>query len=268
MFWCQLLTWPDNIVCLASDYAGHWKAWKPLVYSFVAHAIPCSSLAFTATYLLMWVLNILSKVRWAGQEIYHRAKQRCMALLHSMLRGVTSSSHVYCTFVLVLGGCSCVVRKLRSWKLVLQAKQEAEEDARAAERAQQQAQAAIKAQEEARAARQAEEEAQAILTAKEEARAARQAEEEAQAALKAEQQARAALQAELEAQNVLRAEEAARAARQAEEEAVVAQQAKAQAEVNMFGYHYVTCYHVCICTLMEFPCAVHRCYWQRHVWKQ
>jgi len=148
--------------------------------------------------------------------------------------------------VLLLARCSCVSGILEG-KLVLQAKQQAEEDARAAERAQQQAQAAIKAQEEARAARQAEEEAQAILSAKEEARAARQAEKEAQAALKAEQQARAALQAEMEAQSALRAEEAARAARQAEEEAMAAQQAKAQAEVSMLGYHYVTCYHICFC---------------------
>ena len=158
-----------------------------------------------------------------------------------------SSTHVYCMFS-HLCRCLLVVSVLSGsleGNMVLQAKQQAEEDARAAQRAQQQAQAAVKAQEEARAARQAEEEAQAILSAKEEARAARQAEEEAQAALKAEQQARAALQAELEAQSALRAEEAARAARRAEEEAMAAQQAKAQAEVNM---HYVTCSHVCICT--------------------
>ncbi len=174
-------------------------------------------------------------------------QSQAIALLHSVLSGFTSST---CMFA-HLCGCMLVAAVLSGnlqRKLVLQAKQQAEEDARAAERAQQQA--AIKAQEEARAARQAEEEAQAILAAKEEARAARQAEGEAQAALKAEQQARAALQAELEAQSALRAEEAARAAHRAEEEALAAQQAKAQAEVSMFGYHCVTCYHVCMSTTL------------------
>ncbi len=177
---------------------------------------------------------------------------RCATWCYKLITCIVYTS----TFVLVVVGCSCV-SGISEGKLLLQAKQQAAEDARAAERAQQQAQAAIKAQEEARAARQAEEEAQAILSAKEEARAARKAEEEAQAALKAEQQARAALQAELEAQSALRAEEAARAARRTGEEAVAAQQAKAQAEVNILAVtmSLVTMF-ASAPLLLGLPCAV------------
>ena len=219
MFWCQLMTWPNNVVYLALDHC--WPATEWL--KFCCHTALCHC-------------NVSADVSVTFFEKGQTGRSRNVSRSQAMLYGLVTqcadwfSQAQHCMF-LRLCGCLLVAAVLSGslkGKLVLQAKQEAEE--------------------EARAARQAEEEAQAILAAKEEARAARQAEREAQVALKAEQQARAALQAELEAQSALRAEEAARAARRAEEEAMAAQQAKAQAEVSMLGYHYVTAYHICICT--------------------
>ena len=219
MFWCQLMTCQTILSTLQSTIDG----WPLNGSKFCYHTSlwHCNvSADVSLTFLEKGQMGRSRNVSWGQAVLYGLFTQWARLLLQAQ----------HCMF-LQLCGCLLVVNVLfggLKGKLVLQAKQEAEE--------------------EARAARQAEEEAQAILMAKEEARAARQAEKEAQAALKAEQQARAALQAELEAQSALRAEEAARASRRAEEEAMAAQQAKAQAEVSMLGYDYIAFYHICIST--------------------